>query len=104
MHIYLCSVYLFYELDTTAISNILRILFLTKIPTPPDPLQALLEIVFLLFPTQYRGCPYLGGLKYTIYIEIAVGATACVRYLEVVRFSEGPLINRGFTVYIVHDI
>ena len=24
-------------------------------------------------------------------MEIAVGATACVRYLEVVRFSEGPL-------------
>ena len=29
-------------------------------------------------------------------MEIAVGATACVRYLEVVRFSESPL-NRGFT-------
>ena len=28
-----------------------------------------------------------------IYMEIAVGATACVRYLEVVRFSEGPLIE-----------
>ena len=27
-------------------------------------------------------------------MEIAVGATTCVRYLEVVRFSEG----RGFTV------
>ena len=36
-------------------------------------------------------CPEYRGLKYTIYMEIAVGATACVRYLEVVRFSEGPL-------------
>ena len=42
---------------------------------------------------EYRGCPYLGGLKYTIYMDIAVGATACVRYLEVVRFSESPLIE-----------
>ena len=26
-------------------------------------------------------------------MEIAVGATACVRYIEVVRYSEGPLIE-----------
>ena len=31
------------------------------------------------------------------YMEIAVGATACVHYIEVVRFLEGPL--RGLTVY-----
>ena len=37
----------------------------------------------------------ISEVENTLYIimEIAVGATACVRYLEVVRFSEGPLIE-----------
>ena len=33
-------------------------------------------------------------------MEIAVGATACVGYLEVVRFSEGPLIEVLQYIYI----
>ena len=42
---------------------------------------------------EVRGCPYLGGFKYTTHMEIAVGATACVRCTEVVRISECPLIE-----------
>ena len=52
---------------------------------------------------EYRGCPYLRGLKYTIYMDIAVGATACVHYLEVVRFSEGPLIEALLYVCILRQ-
>ena len=58
---------------------------------------AVLELDFVRCP-EYRGCPYLGGWKYTIRMEITVGATACDRCTEVVRISKCPLF-RGFTVY-----
>ena len=35
----------------------------------------------------------ISEVENTLYMEIVVGATACVRYLEVVRFLEGPLIE-----------
>ena len=36
---------------------------------------------------------YILEVENTLYMEIVVGATACVRYIEVVRFSECPLIE-----------
>ena len=51
---------------------------------------------------EVRGCPYLGGCKYTTHTEIAVGATACVRCKEVVRISECPLIE--VLLYIYYNI
>ena len=38
-------------------------------------------------------CPLLGGSKYTIYIGRSIGGTGFVRCTEVVRFSEGPLLE-----------
>ena len=52
----------------------------------------ILERSFVRCP-EYRGCPYFGGWNYTIYMEITVGATACVRCTEVVRISECPLLE-----------
>ena len=50
---------------------------------------SILERSFVRCP-EYRGCPYFGGWNYTIYMEITVGATACVGCTEV---SECPLLE-----------
>ena len=38
-------------------------------------------------------CPLLGGSKCTIYMGRSIGGTGFVHCTEVVRFSEGPLLE-----------
>ena len=38
-------------------------------------------------------CPFLRGSKCTIYMGRSIGGTGFVRCTEVVRFSEGPLLE-----------
>ena len=44
-----------------------------------------------LFRVERR--PLLGGSKCTIYMVRSIGGTGFVRCMEVVRFSEGPLLE-----------
>ena len=38
-------------------------------------------------------CPLLGGSKYTVSMVKSIGGIELVRCTEVVRFSEGPLLE-----------
>ena len=40
---------------------------------------------------EFGGYPLLGGLLYAIYMASSIRAIGSVRYIEVVRSSEGPL-------------
>ena len=44
-------------------------------------------------------CPFLGGSKCTIYMVRSIGGTGFVRCTEVVRFSEGPLLEVSLYSY-----
>ena len=44
-------------------------------------------------------CPLLGGSKCTIYMVRSIGGTGFVRCTEVVRFSEGPLLEVSLYIH-----
>ena len=48
-------------------------------------------------------CPLLGGSKCTIYMVRSIGGTGFVHCTEVVRFSEGPLLEFSLYMYSCGD-
>ena len=46
-------------------------------------------------------CPLLGGSNCTIYMVRSIGGTGFVRCREVVRFSDGPLLEVSLYYYAV---
>ena len=54
-------------------------------------LKSVVRYAALVRYSQFGGCPIFGSSKCTASTEIAVGTSTVDRYLEEVRYWEGPL-------------